>query len=430
METYGGRTKNFIKTNHGDSTLIITEPIWDDAKTDVLEDGTILISAPIKTNFFQIMGQSGNLEMVMENKNGYYKAHYIGQRNNNDSQKILTYNTIGLFKAALTQAHLNTLSTSRKRLNMDRSFIDASQNSIDKINKLSTLICTDYYTVTIVYIDGMPPYVGTPVLTGTTCEWYDTTGLIYFNGDQGSQGTGSQGQSDGGSNNNTNNNNPKVDSLNNIMRDNCLTSNQLVSLSNLLSRYLSGEGNTEWSCLRKKQYNLMIEKNAKFGFCTNSNSAVPQSYNPINESFTFANDFSFSFTNIFEHEFFHAYQDKFTTGGTNQYAVGTSNNYPEGYVNIEFETAVYQDITRDRTSQDAFVNPDVPQTIRTEYQNWLNTITANNTKYPKTMADFGGQYFYFLEKFKQYSGYSNKGNIKYDLNPTSLLNLFSTSNCK
>ncbi|WP_426326588.1 hypothetical protein [Pedobacter sp. R-06] len=57
-------------------------------------------------------------------------------------------------------------------------------------------------------------------------------------------------------------------------------------------------------------------------------------------------------------------------------------------------------------------------------------ITVNNTKYPKTFADFGGQYFYFMEKFKQYSGYSDKGNIKYDLNPTTLLNLFSTSNCK
>ena len=214
------------------------------------------------------------------------------------------------------------------------------------------------------------------------------------------------------------------------MKSNCLNSNQLDSLTNLMSSFLSGDGNTEWACLHKTQYNLMISKGAKFDFCMNSNMAYQQHYNAISESFNFQSGFSFILTTTFEHEFFHAYQDKFLSNGTNQYAIGTSSSYPNGYINIEFETALYSDITRDRVSQEALMNSDVPENVKIEYITWLNTITANNTTYPKTFTDFGGQYYYFMEKFKQYSGYTNKGSIDYNLKPLSLLNLFSTSNCK
>lgn len=174
----------------------------------------------------------------------------------------------------------------------------------------------------------------------------------------------------------------------------------------------------------------MISKGAKFSFCTNANIPSQQSYNTVSNAFNFQGDFAFSLTSTFEHEFFHAYQDKFLTNGTDQYARRTNGNYPNGYINIEFETALYNDITRDRSSQEALMNSNVPQSIKDEYINWLNNITTNNTKYPKTFDDFNGQYFYFVDKFKQYSGYVNMGNIDYNLKPLSLLNLFSTSNCK
>lgn len=100
------------------------------------------------------------------------------------------------------------------------------------------------------------------------------------------------------------------------------------------------------------------------------------------------------------------------------------------FPNIEFETALYLDLARDRAEQAAFVNSAIPASVKSAYADWLDTITNYNSKYPTTYADFNGQYFYFMGLFKQYSGYSDKGNIKIDLFPSTILNLFSTTNCR
>ncbi|TDQ08232.1 hypothetical protein [Pedobacter metabolipauper] len=220
-----------------------------------------------------------------------------------------------------------------------------------------------------------------------------------------------------------------TDTLSKIMLTSNLSAAQLESLRSLLSRFLSGDGNSEWACIHKQLYRHMATNNLKFGFAMNQNIQAYQSYNPVSQTFSFNNNDSFIFTNTFEHEFFHSYQDM--SIGTDGYAIGTvAGGYPDGYTNIEFETALFGDILKSRPESTAFVNANVSPELLLEYNTWLNSITMNNTKYPKTFEDLGGKYNYFLKKFKLYSGYADKGEILLNLKPVSLLNLFSTSPCK
>lgn len=71
-----------------------------------------------------------------------------------------------------------------------------------------------------------------------------------------------------------------------------------------------------------------------------------------------------------------------------------------------------------------------PTLIVKEYQDRIDQITDGSTKYPKQFSDLRGQYYYFLGLFYQYSSYSNIGSINNTLQPSALLNIFSTSNCK
>ena len=225
------------------------------------------------------------------------------------------------------------------------------------------------------------------------------------------------------------------DSLKKIMKDTCLSATQTETLYNMFESYLSGDGNSSWACLRKKQYDLVSSLGKKFGFCIKDISGAAQAYDPKKDNFYFSTEASLGYGYNFDHEFFHSYQNTFLPGGTVGFAKAENETtgvttYPDGFVNLEFEVALYLDITRSRIEQGAFVSDTIPNNVKAEYIAWLNTITANNTKYPKTYADLGGQYFYFMGLFKQYSGYSNKGNILNTMLPSTLLNLFSTTNCK
>jgi len=226
-----------------------------------------------------------------------------------------------------------------------------------------------------------------------------------------------------------------TDSLDAILKDTCLNATQMASLRTMFNSYLEGEGNTEWACLRKKQYKLMKSLGIKFGFCIKDMPGAAQAYDPKKNIFYFSTEASLNYTFNFNHEFFHSYQNNYLTNGTSSYSSITNQTtgvttYPDGYINLEFEVALYFDITSSRDDQSAFSNSTVPNDIQTEYKNWLNTITANNTKYPQQFSDFGGQYFHFMDLFKQHSGYANRGNIANTMLPSTLLNLFSTTNCK
>lgn len=76
------------------------------------------------------------------------------------------------------------------------------------------------------------------------------------------------------------------------------------------------------------------------------------------------------------------------------------------------------------------------QTVKDEYEDWVNDITNNNTTYPKQFSDFGvdannvNKYYHFLGLFYQHSSYANIGLKHNSMQPNALLNIFSTSNCK
>lgn len=218
------------------------------------------------------------------------------------------------------------------------------------------------------------------------------------------------------------------DSLKKIMKDTCLNASQVDTLANMFKDWLNGQGQADAACLHKEQYEYMVSNGIKFSFCVNSNSPAYQSYNPINGGFQFQEENALKLSGTFGHEFFHAYQDAYLPNGTNQYAQG--NGYPNGYINIEFETALYIDLMRPGADQTAFSKLGIDENVKAEYILWLNSITANNTTFPTTFADFNGQYFYFLGLFKQHSGYSDMGNIINTMQPLSLLNLLSTTNCR
>lgn len=93
------------------------------------------------------------------------------------------------------------------------------------------------------------------------------------------------------------------------------------------------------------------------------------------------------------------------------------------------EQALFQDILNGSGNATA-MGSTASTAVRDEYRDWIKSITNNNTTYPKQFSDFGGQYYYFLNKFHQNTvGYSG-GLVKTNLPPNALLNIFSPSNCK
>lgn len=419
-------TTNYLSNREGDSLLIRNEPNWNEVKTEILDDQSVAIILPVKTNLYELSARQGELNLVI-NYNADGKKYRMLNRFKNTITDTIKLSPLDLYYLAFPKTIDKETNKSAKIHNITIDPLNTVKNIRLKANKLQITTplkdnllmnsgCTHYFWVEKTYSNGV-------IINEEWSYMYSV----------GCGGGGSKDEEqfptpeDGSPQPDID---PTLDSLSKLIKTHCLGGAQLNSLTELFGRFMSGDGNTEWACLHKKQYDLMISKGAKFDFCMKDNMQTQQSYNTVCNTFNFQNDFSLTLTNTFEHEFFHAYQDKFLASGTDQYAIGTNGNYPSGYINIEFETALYGDIIRDRASQDALNNSNVPDDIKQEYRAWLDEITASNTKYPKTIADFGGHYFYFMEKFRQYSGYANMGNIDYNLKPNSLLNLFSISNCK
>ena len=128
---------------------------------------------------------------------------------------------------------------------------------------------------------------------------------------------------------------------------------------------------------------------------------------------------------LFGDEFFHGFQDSFYTGGTLQYNTGTRTGYP----NIEFEQVLFADILNGSDNASA-IGSTASIELRTEYRNWVKSITNNNTAYPKQLSDLGGQYYTFLNKFREHAYGYDVGIVKTDLPPDALLNIFNSTNCK
>lgn len=223
-----------------------------------------------------------------------------------------------------------------------------------------------------------------------------------------------------------------LDSLNKIMKpSSCLNISQMQNLVTTFGSYLSGEGNATWACVQKAVYRKVEASGKKIEFCINGQIEGSGAYSPITGNFLWKDSTYISNATVFRHEFFHVYQDAHYAGGTAQYNTGNRTGYP----NIEFEQALFNDILIG--SEDAMgMGSSAPLNIVIEYRNWISTITNSNTQYPKQFSAFGydannvNKYYYFLNLFYQHSLYVGIGAINNTLQPSALLNIFSTSNCK
>jgi hypothetical protein len=216
------------------------------------------------------------------------------------------------------------------------------------------------------------------------------------------------------------------DSLKKIMKDTCLNASQVNTLVSIFSAYIDGQGVEDLGCVQKMVYSKVLASGQKFGFCIAANIVGNGGYNATTKNIFWKYEAGIPVVSLFAHEFFHGFQDTFYTGGTAQYNAGTRTGFP----NLEFEQALFYDIVNGSSNASA-MGSTASQSLKDEYATWIETVTNNNTKYPKQFSDFGGQYYYFLTKFNQNAnGYVGVGLVKTDLPPNTLLNIFLSSNCK
>lgn len=82
--------RKFIHLEGKDLVPIIETPIWAEARKTLLENGTLVIAVPVKSNLFTALGQNGGLQLVMEKKRGYYHTRYIGNTKANMADKSVS----------------------------------------------------------------------------------------------------------------------------------------------------------------------------------------------------------------------------------------------------------------------------------------------------------------------------------------------------
>lgn len=165
-----------------------------------------------------------------------------------------------------------------------------------------------------------------------------------------------------------------------------------------------------------------------FTFCITAGNYNATS-NVTNNSITFstADAATPSFADLLEHEFFHFYQNSTYPGGIASYGLNASTGVASaGFVNIEFEQAVFNDIATGGRQAFAHGTP----TQQNQYSNWIKGLTASGTVYPKLTAgsaaytQFISNYNSFLIQYNAIPGNVNSSPIT-SLKPQALINLFN-----
>jgi hypothetical protein len=199
-----------------------------------------------------------------------------------------------------------------------------------------------------------------------------------------------------------------------------LTSTEMTNIENTVMSFSTED------CASKYLYNYFNGK--AFTFCITAGN-YSDSFNPATNTFTFSTDAAATpdFAYLLEHEFFHAFQNSTYPGGINSYG----SNSP-GYVNIEFEQAVFNDIATG--DNEAFANGTKDQ--QNSYSEWIQNLTSNGTVYPKLTPNtsayktFINKYNSFLQKFNAIPNNQYTSPV-ISLVPQALINLFNvvTPNC-
>jgi len=214
---------------------------------------------------------------------------------------------------------------------------------------------------------------------------------------------------------------------NKIIKNYCdnLTDNQKNAIN------ASVDSLSNYDCTSKFLYGYLANTlGMQYSFCigTDPNPTYSMSYNPDTKGFTYATDdmTGVAFVSSLEHEFFHALQDALV--GTSGYGKNATTGVPHaGFVDIEFEQAVFHDIESGNYS--AFDKG--TQAQQTAYEAWIRSLTDNGAAYPQidstntaAYADFINQYNSFLSQFNDLPGNVYHSDIL-NLTPTSLMFIFN-----
>lgn len=188
---------------------------------------------------------------------------------------------------------------------------------------------------------------------------------------------------------------------------------------------------SRYDCTSKFLYNYLANTlGLQYSFCigTDPTPNYSMNYNPGTKGFTYATDemTDLAVISSLEHEFFHALQDALV--GTSGYGKNLTTGIAKpGFVDIEFEQAVFHDIQSGYFS--AFDNGTAEQ--QRLYTIWIKSLTNNGTTYPRidntdtgAYAEFINQYGSFLSQFNDLPGNVYHSDIL-NLTPTSLIFIFN-----
>jgi hypothetical protein len=190
-----------------------------------------------------------------------------------------------------------------------------------------------------------------------------------------------------------------------------------------LNEYIFDTDMPERGCIQKFIYNSLINVpfQNKFSICMDSNSQVGGTFNAATLTITFRDEYSID-SRILGEEMFHAFQNITHDGGISQYG-------SVGFYNIEFEHALFRDITVGSDNASAMGRGD--QALIDEYASWIISLTQNNTQFPTSLTVAQeAKYFYFLDKFEVLYPKPN-ASINPSLKPKAMLEVFQRNlNCR
>jgi hypothetical protein len=202
-----------------------------------------------------------------------------------------------------------------------------------------------------------------------------------------------------------------------------LSANEKSSIINTVNTFKSED------CASKFLYGYF--QNQSFTFCISAGN-YNVIFDPTTNTFTFSTDEAATpaFADLLEHEFFHAYQNSIYPGGISPYGQNPSTGANgAGFVNIEFEQAVFNDIVNG--SFNAFINGTLTQ--KNSYESWVKGLTNNGTVYPKltpgttAYTTFINQYNSFLSQYNNLPNNPNTSPV-INLTPQAFINLFNNVN--
>lgn len=284
--------------------------------------------------------------------------------------------------------------------------------SIQTNEKSTNQTCTDWYLVTTYYYPDGTTY-STEGYVGTTCvakgcgrepDSVDKQGNIKIKTLCGSNSPGGTPPD-------------PIDTTSKVVSNFCagMDANAISAVKEAMNTFASENCITHG--IYKKLYN-----SSRLIYCVKNDlsvngHSVNASYDPSNATITFSSTDVIS--SSLDEEVFHWYQST-TYTNISQY---TLNN---GWVNIEFEHAVWRDIQQGHNGAQA-MNRSTDAQLQAQYSQWLVDITKNYTTYPKSIADLKGQYQYFLNNFS--SLFPEFGGTPINMDPNAMLGAFSLFSC-